>query len=110
MSQTFFLSLSLSFSYDSSLDGSAISTLGSVLELTLQHNPWQCDCGLRTLREWIEQRDISITITPNCSTPDRLRGRFWSELELDSEFACPPRLIDSHHEITLHEGNFLFEI
>lgn len=80
-----------------------MNDLPSVLELTLQHNPWQCDCGLRAFRDWMLERDISISYSPNCSAPSRVAGKAWSVLELD-EFACPPDVVRVDTEVVVYEG------
>lgn len=86
-----------------SIDGKTMQDLPSVLELTLQHNPWRCDCGMRAFRDWMLERDISISYSPNCSTPARLAGKTWSQLELD-EFACPPNVVHVDTEVVVYEG------
>lgn len=86
-----------------SIDGKTMADLPSVLELTLQHNPWRCDCALRAFRDWMMQRDISISYSPNCSSPSRLSGKPWSTLDLD-EFACPPDVVRVDTEVVVYEG------
>lgn len=84
-----------------------MNDLPSVLELTLQHNPWRCDCGLRAFRDWMLERDISISYSPNCSAPMRVAGKAWSVLDLD-EFACPPDVVRVDTEVVVYEGTFTF--
>ena len=84
-----------------------MSDLPSVLELTLQHNPWRCDCSLRAFRDWIAQRDISVSYSPNCSSPVRLAGKAWSALDLD-EFACSPDVVHVDSEVVVYEGKLKY--
>lgn len=75
----------------------------SLYELTLQHNPWQCDCGLRSFRVWMDEQHIPISYSPNCSSPARLMGKLWNQLELD-EFSCPPNVVSMDKEVVVYEG------
>ncbi len=64
----------------------------------LYRNPWNCDCNLRWLRQWIAHTkvnwDFGTTIpnTPACSTPEILRGINWKHLEPD-KFACASKIL-----------------
>ena len=64
----------------------------------LYQNPWNCDCKLRWLRQWIASTkvnwDFGTTIpnTPACSTPEILRGINWKHLEPD-KFACGSKIL-----------------
>lgn len=80
-----------------------MSSLPEVYELTLQHNPWRCDCTLRAFRNWMLEHRISLSYSPNCSTPTRLMAKPWSQLDLD-EFACPPEVVSVKSEVVVYEG------
>ncbi len=64
----------------------------------LYQNPWNCDCNLRWLRQWIATTkvnwDFGTTIphTPACSTPEILRGINWKHLEPE-KFACGSKIL-----------------
>ncbi len=64
----------------------------------LYQNPWNCDCNLRWLRQWIASTkvnwDFGTTIphTPACSTPEILRGINWKHLEPE-KFACGSKIL-----------------
>ena len=66
--------------------------------LRLYQNPWNCDCKLRWLRQWIASTkvnwDFGTTIpnTPACSTPEILRGINWKHLEPE-KFACGSKIL-----------------
>lgn len=85
------------------IDGQTMSSLSAVYELTLHHNPWRCDCTMRTFREWMIEHRIPLSYSPNCTTPERLFGRTWSQLDLD-EFACAPIVISVDTEVVVYEG------
>lgn len=59
--------------------------------LNLNDNPWNCDCNLRPLRQWMMDHKISGVVPPSCSRPERLSGRSWKTLTLD-EFVCVPQI------------------
>ncbi|XP_053655961.2 uncharacterized protein [Cherax quadricarinatus] len=59
--------------------------------LNLNENPWNCNCSLRPLRQWMLNHKISSVVPPNCARPKRLSGRSWQTLALD-EFVCPPQI------------------
>ena len=80
-----------------------MKSLPAVYELTLHHNPWHCDCGLRTFRKWMIEHRIPLSYSPNCTLPERLFGKSWNQLELD-EFACPPIVVSIDTEVVVYEG------
>lgn len=77
-----------------SVSGEAIESLGNLKELTLHANPWHCDCSLRPLRAFMIQKNIPLSYSSYCHSPDRLKNFSWSNLTLD-EFACKPIIISS---------------
>nr|XP_027205269.1 GATA zinc finger domain-containing protein 14-like [Dermatophagoides pteronyssinus] len=85
------------------IDGQIMKSLPAVYELTLHHNQWQCDCSLRTFREWMIEHRIPLSYSPNCTLPERLLGKNWNQLELD-EFACQPIVISIDTEVVVYEG------
>ncbi|KAH9421458.1 Leucine-rich repeat-containing protein 4C, partial [Dermatophagoides pteronyssinus] len=80
-----------------------MKSLPAVYELTLHHNQWQCDCSLRTFREWMIEHRIPLSYSPNCTLPERLLGKNWNQLELD-EFACQPIVISIDTEVVVYEA------
>jgi hypothetical protein len=75
-----------------SIAGSVIEPLSHLQELNLHGNPWSCDCSLRDLRIQMIQKNIPLSYDPSCSSPDRIKGQLWSNLNLD-EFACHPSFL-----------------
>ena len=70
----------------------------SLQSLTLHDNPWSCDCGLQTFRNWLVQ--VFVPLEPTCHTPDRLSGFAIRELGYE-EFACLPVLTPTYLYLTV---------
>ncbi len=61
----------------------------------LYRNPWNCDCRLRWLRQWIANTKVNWDFaqnTPACSAPEIIRGINWKHLKPE-RFACPTRIL-----------------
>ena len=61
----------------------------------LYRNPWNCNCKLRWLRQWIANTRVNWDFsqnTPACSTPEILLGLNWKHLKPE-QFACPSRIL-----------------
>ncbi|XP_075225738.1 leucine-rich repeat, immunoglobulin-like domain-containing kekkon 3 protein [Lycorma delicatula] len=80
-----------------------LTSLDSLHGLELTGNPWNCSCGLRSLREWMLRQNIPYSIPPVCKFPRRLSGRTWDKLELD-EFACTPSIAVINGKVQAEEG------
>lgn len=93
----------------SHLSGLLVINLISIHELTLNNNPWNCDCKLRDLREWMTQYNIPLTSSPHCSSPERLSGQSWDQMDLD-EFACQPNIVNIDASINVYEGKFIIKL
>ncbi|KAL1432826.1 hypothetical protein MTO96_013027 [Rhipicephalus appendiculatus] len=78
-------------------------TLPPLHSLDLSDNPWHCDCNLRSLRQWMHQRNVPLSVPPRCEGPPRLARRLWSQLEPD-DFACAPRVAASELRVGAVEG------
>lgn len=66
------------------------SNLVHLSSLTLDGNIWNCTCELKDFRNFV--KDKKLTSETKCHYPDKLRGKFWNEIEED-EFACRPRIV-----------------
>ena len=63
--------------------------------LRLYRNPWNCDCRLRWLRQWIDTTEVNWDFsrnTPACSSPDIIRGINWKHMKSE-QFACASRIL-----------------
>lgn len=74
------------------LSHGVVSDLPSLYSLDLHANPWNCDCNLRSGREWMIRVGVPQSIPPTCASPTKLSGMMWNSLELD-EFACTPVIV-----------------
>ncbi|XP_055713480.1 leucine-rich repeat-containing protein 24 [Phlebotomus papatasi] len=58
--------------------------------LTLDENPWNCDCRLRHFRNWYLQH-YSHGNSLTCKRPFTFSGRIWEQVAED-QFGCAPRV------------------
>ena len=79
--------------------------LNKLKSLDLQDNPWNCDCRLLALRDYLSEANLNSTLTL-CAEPEHLRGRPWSRLAAE-DFACKP-LIDVNEPHV--EGRLGFDV
>lgn len=59
--------------------------------LSLDGNPWRCDCDLRVFRDWFLSSNLH-SVSLSCNEPETLSDRLWKEIPSE-EFACPPNVI-----------------
>ncbi|XP_053213877.1 leucine-rich repeat-containing protein 4C-like [Panonychus citri] len=78
------------------LEGNRITSLPSdsfenlpLSNIGLHQNPWNCDCSLRPILEWLGKSKLTPNVPPTCSRPSKLKGLMWNSLAL-ADFACPP--------------------
>lgn len=64
-----------------------LNKLGS---LEVHNNPWNCDCHLKKLRDWMIEKKL-YTKPTTCKQPVNLAGKMWDEVSSD-QFACQPRI------------------
>lgn len=67
-------------------------------------NPWNCNCFLRPLRQWMVERNIAASVPPSCFRPERLKDRLWDSLELD-EFVCVPHVTPVAQRVLASHGD-----
>ncbi|XP_051279510.1 platelet glycoprotein Ib beta chain [Dicentrarchus labrax] len=60
-----------------SLPSGLLDDLTSLRSVSLQGNPWVCDCGVLYLRAWLLRQPAALKshLGVNCSSPPSLRGR-----------------------------------
>ncbi|XP_040050803.2 platelet glycoprotein Ib beta chain [Gasterosteus aculeatus] len=59
------------------LPNGLLDHLTSLRSVSLQGNPWECDCGVLYLRSWLLRQPAGLQshLGVNCSSPPGLRGR-----------------------------------
>lgn len=72
--------------------------------LDLSDNPWHCDCHLRSLRQWMHEHNVPLSVPPLCEGPARLARHPWTQLEAD-DFACAPKIVASELRVVAIEGD-----
>ncbi|XP_037071188.1 leucine-rich repeat-containing protein 24-like [Pollicipes pollicipes] len=77
-----------------------VVALRRVHNVELHANPWECDCRLRPMRDWLQRHNIPYPIAPSCHGPPRLAGRSFKELSAD-DFACRPQLLPMVREVAV---------
>ena len=61
----------------------------------IYRNPWNCDCHLKWLREWISNSKVNWDFaqkTPTCSSPEIIKSIDWKHMSVE-QFACPSRIL-----------------
>ena len=71
--------------------------------LTLHGNPWNCDCHLRPLIDWLMVANLPMVDLPRCKVPQRLAGQRFADITIDN-FACPPELLPSARYVEANKG------
>ena len=61
--------------------------------IALEHNPWNCDCELRPLHQWISVNNMLLE-PPQCKTPAKYENKDWSRMLID-ELACMPAILST---------------
>jgi hypothetical protein len=98
-------SLKLSANRFTNLKPEVFLPLNKLKSLDLQDNPWNCDCRLLALRDYLSEANLNSTLTL-CAEPEHLKGKSWSRLAAE-DFACKP-LIDVNEPHV--EGRLGFDV
>lgn len=92
------------------LDGNRLTSLGglgalsgSLKGIELQNNPWECDCRLAELHDWLAKVNVALTLEPICNGPSRLQGRAVKSVAED-ELACLPDVSPTTFYLEIGEG------
>ncbi|KAA0191573.1 hypothetical protein HAZT_HAZT007688 [Hyalella azteca] len=96
--------LKLSFNKLTTLPVNVLHPLAVLHGLHVDNNPWNCNCHLRLLRQWLLQRNVPASIPPQCESPERLKGRKWRTLNED-EFVCVPLLTAVAQKVIASHGD-----
>ena len=87
------------------LDREALEPLAVNLKsLTLEGNPWACDCRLKGFWRWLkDSKSHLITRQTACQSPKKLRGVRWHDLDI-LDLSCPPRIVVPEPMVTASSG------
>ncbi|KAF2365931.1 Immunoglobulin I-set [Trinorchestia longiramus] len=96
--------LKLSYNNLKTLPVNVLRPLAVLHGLHVDHNPWNCNCHLRLLRQWLLQRNVPASIPPQCHSPERLKGRKWRTLNED-EFVCVPLVTAVAQKVIASHGD-----
>ncbi len=97
--------LKLSANRFASLKPEVFLPLNKLKSLDLQDNPWNCDCRLLALRDYLSEANLNSTLTL-CAEPEHLKGKPWSRLAAE-DFACKPLIDVSEAHV---EGRLGFDV
>ena len=70
------------------------------VSISLQENPWICDCQLQALQDWLLSSQNSSGLV--CHSPPRLKGLQMHNLE-NKELACLPVVSPTYLYLTVKE-------
>lgn len=96
--------LKLSFNKLKTLPVNVLQPLAALHGLHVDNNPWNCNCHLRLLRQWLLQRNVAASIPPKCASPERLKDRKWQTLN-ENEFVCVPLLTAVAQKVIAAHGD-----
>lgn len=85
------------------LHAKAMMPFKSLHGITLDGNPWTCDCELRGLRQWLFDNNVPY-IPPTCYRPLRLRDKIWTEVNIE-DYACAPTFLNTSSAMNVFEGS-----
>ncbi|CAH0396150.1 unnamed protein product [Bemisia tabaci] len=82
-----------------------IGDLNKLRRIELHNNPWFCDCSLRWMKVWLNERNVPYSVPPMCDGPDRVQNKAFAELHID-DFACRPEVkYDNRYVEAVERGN-----
>ncbi|KAL3267234.1 hypothetical protein HHI36_011368 [Cryptolaemus montrouzieri] len=97
-------SLKLNGNKLSELRPTTVQNLQRLHGVELHDNPWNCDCRLRSVKEWIIQFNIPYSEPPICSGgPERVILKSFNDLSID-DFACKPEMLPVARYIEVLSG------
>ncbi|KAK4321907.1 hypothetical protein Pmani_007315 [Petrolisthes manimaculis] len=91
---------------DNLLTSLPIKHLRPLRDLRVTHldgNPWHCDCHLRPLSRWVQDKNLAASVQPVCETPLWLAGRDWQMLP-PAQFVCAPVVTAAAPRVLAAEG------
>lgn len=93
--------LNLSFNNLTDIHPRVFRPLSSLTHLQANSNPWECNCTLLGLRDWLESSSITLNIY--CQNPPSMRGRALRYIKWTDITNCIPSSTKSlhvHHKTT----------
>lgn len=85
------------------MDKRTFAPMGALKSLTLEGNPWLCDCRLRDFWEWIMAHNL-FNLPTACAAPKKVEGRTWDRLD-SKMLACPPEVAVPEPMVTVSTGD-----
>lgn len=83
--------LSLSGNQFENLNEQILRPLKKLISLSLDRNPWRCDCQLKSFRDWVISKNLFRPST-QCAEPAHLVNFSWDIL-MPENFACRPEIV-----------------
>ncbi|GAU87481.1 hypothetical protein RvY_00316 [Ramazzottius varieornatus] len=74
------------------LQPSSLHPLKSLQQLDLHNNPWNCDCRVRDVQQWMKERKVGSGFEPSCATPLEYHNIPWNSFPV-TKFACAPEIV-----------------
>ncbi|KRT85853.1 Immunoglobulin [Oryctes borbonicus] len=87
------------------LDGHFLDNFSRLTSITLEGNPWVCDCHLSDFRNISISKNLVTSYTV-CEEPSKVKGQLWNDPQL--VFACTPEIIEPNFQepIDVTSSNF----
>lgn len=70
----------------------SVEHLHRLKDFGLTDNPWNCNCELRPLRNWVIKRNL-YAVPTRCKEPIHMKDVLWNEVTDPNEFACKPKIV-----------------
>ena len=85
------------------LDKRIFVPIRALKSLTLERNPWQCDCRLQDFWQWLMLNNL-FNLPTACAAPAKLRDVTWDKLS-GKMLACPPEVDVPEPMVTVSTGD-----
>ncbi|KAL7031286.1 hypothetical protein ACKWTF_006953 [Chironomus riparius] len=91
------------------LPGLVFNHMKNLKTLLLDENPWNCDCKLKSFRNWYVKNNLN-RISLQCKSPYSLLDQHWENIHEDA-FGCAPILKILNEDVSLSdlESNITFK-
>jgi hypothetical protein len=85
------------------LDKRIFMPIRGLKSLTLERNPWQCDCRLQDFWAWLMHNNL-FNLPTACAAPTKLADVTWDRLD-EKKLACPPEVSVPESMVTVSTGD-----